>query len=251
MSSAPLVAVARLLHRWSATAADTVAAGAGTAFGLETLLNRHIQESSRARDLLAALEGKSLAVVVQGLDVSFRLAASEAHLSLQIRSADSDPDATAVVSGTPLMLLGLIRSSAAEGFRASGAELSGDARTAETFAELLRHARPDIEEELAWLIGDLPAHELAGIARGTHAWSRRAGSALAMNASEFLQEEARQLPPRTEVDAFTRDVERLRDDVERAGQRLDRLEAGRPGAPSPRRAAVENRGFCHGLPGAG
>ena len=62
-----------------------------------------------------------------------------------------------------------------------------------------------------------------------------------MNASEFLQEEARQLPPRTEVDAFTRGVERLRDDVERAGQRLDRLEAGRAGAPSPRRAAVENR----------
>ena len=241
MSSAPLVALARLLHRWSSTAADSVAAGAGTAFGLETLLNRHIHESSRARELLAGLEGKSLAVMVQGFDVGFLLAASEAHLSLQLRSADSDPDATAVVSGTPLMLLGLVRSSAAEGFRASGAELSGDAQTAETFAELLRHARPDIEEELSRLVGDVPAHELAGIARETNAWSRRAGSALAMNASEFLQEEARQLPPRTEVNAFSRDVERLRDDVERAGQRLDLLESSRVREPSPRRAAVEDR----------
>ena len=83
------------------------------------------------------------------------------------------------------------------------------------------------------MIGDIPAHELAGAARRTDAWTRRAGSALSMNASEFLQEEARQLPPRVEVDAFGRDVERLRDDVERAAQRLARLETHRQRRASP------------------
>ncbi len=227
MTSESLVALVRLLYRWSSTTIDAVATGSGTAFALESVLNRHIEESSRARDLLASLEGKRLAVVVEGFDFGLRLTASETHLSLSMHPAESDSDATATVSGTPLMLLGLIRASAAAGFRASGAELSGDAQTAESFAELLRHARPDVEEELSRLVGDIPAHQLAGIARRTDAWSRRAGSALAMNTSEFLQEEARQLPPRTEVNAFSRDVERLRDDVERAGQRLDRLQPGR------------------------
>ena len=91
----------------------------------------------------------------------------------------------------------------------------------------MRHARPDIEAELAKLVGDIPAHQVAGLARRTDAWARRAATALAMNTAEFLQEEARQLPPRVEVDAFGRSVERLRDDVERAAQRLEQLERRR------------------------
>ena len=132
----------------------------------------------------------------------------------------------------PPVLLGLLGNAEAEGFRESGAELSGDVATAEAFAELLRHARPDLEEELSRLIGDIAAHEVAGAARRTDTWAREAGSALTMNTSEFLQEEARQLPPRVEVNAFGRAVECLRDDVERAAQRLARLEQHRRRATS-------------------
>ena len=194
-------------------------------FGLETALNRCIRESSRAQDLLASLDGRSLAVSVRGLDTCVRLDAAATHLALSMASAGDDPPANATLEGTPLTLLGLIGASSAEDLRASGAGLAGDAQTAEAFAELLRHARPDWEEELSKLVGDIPAHGIARKVRRTDAWVRRAGTAAVANTSEFLQEEARQLPPRTEIDAFNRSVDRLRDDIERAAQRLDRLES--------------------------
>ena len=217
--AAPPAALARLLLRSSAAAAN--------AYGLEPLLNRCIGESSRAQDLLEGLEGRSLAIVVRGVGICLRLTASKTHLALRMEAAQADSLATATVEGTPLDLLGLIGESTADGFRSSATRLSGDAQTAEAFAELLRHARPDIEAELAKLVGDIPAHQVAGLARRTDAWARRAATALAMNTAEFLQEEARQLPPRVEVDAFGRSVERLRDDVERAAQRLEQLERRR------------------------
>lgn len=222
--SAPLATLARLLLRASAAASESLDAAAVGAFGLESVVNRCIRESSRAGDLLESLDGKSLAIVVQGLGICLRLGALKTHLAVSVALAHSETAATVTVEGTPLALL---RSAEPGGFGESGVRLSGDAQTVEAFAELLRHARPDLEEELSGLIGDIAAHEVAGAARRTDDWARQASSALTMNTSEFLQEEARQLPPRTEVNGFGRDVERLRDDVERAAQRLARLEANR------------------------
>ncbi|SVA49068.1 uncharacterized protein METZ01_LOCUS101922 [marine metagenome] len=45
-----------------------------------------------------------------------------------------------------------------------------------------------------------------------------------MNATEYLQEEVKQLPPRVEIDGFFSSLERLRDDIERTGIRIKRLE---------------------------
>ena len=242
--STPLSMLARLLLCTSAAASESLDATAAGAFGLESVLNRCIRESSRAGELLEDLDGRSLEIVVRGLGIRLRMQATKTDLALSVGSARSgatvsgtdsaaapaaDPSssATATVEGTVPVLLGLLGNAGAAGFRESGAELSGDVATAEAFAELLRHARPDLEGELSKLIGDIPAHEVARAARRTDDWARQAGSALTMNTSEFLQEEARQLPPRVEVNAFGRDVECLRDDVERAAQRLATLEQHR------------------------
>jgi ubiquinone biosynthesis protein UbiJ len=44
-----------------------------------------------------------------------------------------------------------------------------------------------------------------------------------LDASEFLQEESRIVPGPYEVEAFCAAVERLRDDVDRAAARIERL----------------------------
>ncbi len=241
----PFAVLARLLLRSSAAVNDAVESAAADAFGLEALVNRCIRDSSRATELLESLDGESLAVNVRGAGIRLRLKASEAHLSLRLASSRTDVAASATVDGTPLDLLGLVGSTGADGFMASGVNLTGDATVAEAFAEMLRHALPDIEEALSGLIGDIPAHEVAGVARRAGAWSRQAGSALRMNTSEFLQEEARQLPPRVEVDAFARDVDRIRDDVERASQRMDRLNAPPP-AKAPSQGVEQGAGADSG-----
>jgi len=105
--------------------------------------------------------------------------------------------------------------------------LSGDLDVAERYARMLKLARPDLEEEVARWVGDVPAHALGLVARGVGAWLARAGGALRMNTAEFLQEESRALPAPLEAQGFYSDVERLRDDVERLAARLARLERSR------------------------
>jgi ubiquinone biosynthesis protein UbiJ len=190
---------------------------------LEAELNRCVGESTAARELLARLNGTSFAVHVEGLGLTGVLHADGERVRL-----DSDAaGATATLRATPLDLVRLLRADGVSGVKRTRAELSGDLDVAERYAKLLKLARPDLEEEAAKWLGDVPAHALGSAARGLGAWLVRAGAALRMNTAEFLQEESRAVPAPLEAQAFYADVERLRDDVERAAARLARLERQR------------------------
>jgi ubiquinone biosynthesis protein UbiJ len=190
---------------------------------IEAELNRCIGESTAARELLARLDGTSFAVHVEGLGVTRVLHADGERLRL-----DSDATAaTATLSATPFDLLRLLRADGVSGVKRTRAALSGDLDVAERYARMLKLARPDLEEEVAKWLGDVPAHALGEAARGIGAWLTRAGAALRMNTAEYLQEESRVMPAPLEAQAFYSDVERLRDDVERIAARLQRLERTR------------------------
>jgi ubiquinone biosynthesis protein UbiJ len=190
---------------------------------IEAELNRCVGESTAARELLARLRGTSFAVHVEGLGVTAVLHADGERLTL-----DSDASAaTATLRATPLDLLRLLRADGVSGVKRTRADLKGDLEVAERYARMLKLARPDLEEEIAKWIGDVPAHVLGEAVRGVGAWLERAGAALRMNTAEYLQEESRAVPAPLEAQAFYSDVDRLRDDVERAAARLARLERSR------------------------
>ena len=187
---------------------------------LEAELNRWVSESTAARDLLAGLSGTSFAVHVEGLALTAVLHADGEHLRLD-RDAT---DATATLRASPLDRLRLARAEGVSGVKRTHAEISGDLDVAERYAKLIKLARPDLEEEVAKWIGDVPAHALGTGVREVGAWLERAAGALRMNTAEYLQEESRVMPAPLEATAHFRDVERLRDAVERAAARLKRLE---------------------------
>jgi ubiquinone biosynthesis protein UbiJ len=192
----------------------------------ESLVNRNIGASTPARALLRSLAGRSFAVEVSAPGggprprLRLRLAASE----LGLNAAQSDEPADATVAGTPLGLVALLAGRAGGRLATGGATVTGDADVAQAFEKLLGYARPDPEEELARLVGDIPAHYAADAARAALAFGRRAGDSLTRSLAEFLTEESRDLVPRAELDAFAAGVDRTRDDVERAAARLTALE---------------------------
>ena len=187
---------------------------------VEHELNRLVGESSAAQDLLDGLSGTSFAVHVEGLGVTAVLHAEGERL----RVGTDAEGATATLRATPLDLMKLARAGSVSDVKRTQASLSGDLQVAERYSQLLKLARPDIEDEVAKWIGDVPAHALGQVARGAGAWLARAAGALRMNAAEYLQEESRAMPATLEADALYADVERLRDDVERTAARLARLE---------------------------
>jgi ubiquinone biosynthesis protein UbiJ len=185
---------------------------------VEQILNGHVQESTAALDLLSSLHGKSLGVEVRGPGVTIVVSAENEKLRLEFAGESS---ATATVSGTPLALLASLRGDALSGLKDSGITISGNAEAAEDFSTLLRLARPDLEEQLSHLAGDVVAHRIGGTVRNARAWSKQAVSALGMNTTEYLQEESRQVPTRVEVEGFFAEIERLRDAAERVAARVD------------------------------
>jgi ubiquinone biosynthesis protein UbiJ len=190
----------------------------------ESMLNRHIAASGRARAHLAELDGRSMELRFAATPVRVRLASSGGALAL--RPAGDEP-ADAVIEGTPLAFLRLARGEATKSIRAGGMDVQGDAEIAEGFRRLLDAARPDLEEELSRLTGDVAAHYLARFARDTAAFGRRAGELFARNVAEYLTEESRDLPAPIEVEEFVEGVDRLRESVDRLEARLAAAERAR------------------------
>ncbi len=103
--------------------------------------------------------------------------------------------------------------------------LDGDAALASTVQFLFQNLRWDVEEDLSRVVGDVVAHRMAGAARAFSAWQREAAGRLGENITEYLKDEAGLLMHSYELDAFGREVDEVRDGVERLDKRIQRLAA--------------------------
>lgn len=188
-------------------------------------VNRTLAETTPARELAADLDGRRFVVRLSNSALALSIAVDDGQLEVE-SSLPDDPDVA--VEGP---LSGLVRLIVAGGdltsLRDVGVTISGHADLAQKFQRLFALARPDPEEELAGVIGDAAAHQVNNAVKDVAGWSRRSGSILAANIREYLQEETRDLPSPYEMERFRRDVQTLRDDVDRADARLRRIEKQR------------------------
>jgi ubiquinone biosynthesis protein UbiJ len=186
---------------------------------IENVLNRGLPRSPRARQLCSELAGASLAVDVRG---ATRLLVRSSGVVLHV-THDAAGAADAEVSGSPLNLLALAGPSPEAVLQNGAVEIRGDADIARKYRELARLLTPDLEEELALAIGDVPAHQLGRLARAVFGWSREAAATAVQNVAEYLAHERADLVPRAEADQFTGGVDQLRGDVDRLEARINLL----------------------------
>jgi ubiquinone biosynthesis accessory factor UbiJ len=191
---------------------------------LEKLLNRGLPRSPRARQLCAALAGRSVAIVVPDI---VRLRVTSTGQTLAVTRDDVPADA--VISGGLLSLLALTGESAQTVIQRGEVSISGDSELAQSFRELAQLLRPDPEEELSLLIGDVPAHQLGRLARLGASLGARVADTTLRNLGEYWAHERGDLVSRNEGEQFLRGVDALREGVDRLQARLDLL-AQRRGA---------------------
>jgi ubiquinone biosynthesis protein UbiJ len=191
---------------------------------LEASLNRNIAESRKAKSLARQLDGKVMSLVAQGTPLAIHFKVHEGRFAL---SARHEGAADATLAGTPLSLLALAGPAAENSLRGGTVRIEGDAEVAQKFRDLLQQSRPDFEEELSRVIGDVAAHQVANVARGVLDWGRKASGAFATNVAEYLQEEGRDVPVRIEIEEFLASVDDLRESTDRLEARIARLEAKR------------------------
>lgn len=185
------------------------------------VLNRNIRATTPARELCARLSGTVVAVRVLNTALSTWFIVHDDRLEIAT-GTEREPDV--IISGSLLVLARMAGVSGIGAVRDGSLQLSGDPQLAADFQRLLTYARPDLEEELSGVVGDVAAHRIGELARGIGNWGRAARDTMGENIREYLQEESRDLPSRYEVQRFTDQVGTLRDDVDRLAARLQRLD---------------------------
>jgi ubiquinone biosynthesis protein UbiJ len=104
------------------------------------------------------------------------------------------------------------------------ANVEGDTDFASAISRIAANLRWDVEEDLSRVFGDIAAHRMAEAGRSAAEWPRQAATSLAGSVAEFLTEEKHLLVTPLRAAEFMRDVDELRDAVERLDKRIERLQ---------------------------
>jgi ubiquinone biosynthesis accessory factor UbiJ len=191
---------------------------------LQAMLDRNVADSPRARELLVRLNGKRLRVTARFSPWQLTVTATANGLQL---SKSDQATVDAELSGTPMSLLQLLREPPQDVIRRGSVQLTGDSETATLFQELAALLRPDVEAELARVVGDVPAFGAGQLLRRALQYSRSVRDTGIQNVGEYLAHERGELIPNAEARPFLDGVDEVREATDRLNARITQLEATR------------------------
>jgi ubiquinone biosynthesis protein UbiJ len=139
----------------------------------------------------------------------------------ELVAAAVDVGADVAIDVTPGLLL---RGATGDESAWRSARVAGDTEFASTIDDLRRNLAWDYEEDLSRVFGDIAAHRLANAARGFDRWARSALLDGAKAVAEYVTHERPVVAPVESIATFNREVDRVRDDVERLEKRLELIQ---------------------------
>jgi ubiquinone biosynthesis protein UbiJ len=191
---------------------------------LEALINRLLGLDPEGAAALGKLQGRVLRVELEGVGMAVTVVPESSALRLFGNYA-AKPDC--VIRATPAALLSMALAEHREDQVFSGAvSIEGDNALAQAIGEVAKGLDIDWEEQLSTIVGDIAAHGIGNQVRAASRWTERSGRILTSDLQEYLIEEGRLVPSKSEVREFLDGVDALRDDVARIEARIERL-AGR------------------------
>ena len=190
------------------------------AAALEKALDLLFNQDPDARRRCAALQGKVVAVEVAGFPLSLYFFPGPSGIEV-LSHYEGEPDTR--VRGTPLALARMAGDERESALFQGDVAIVGDTETGHQLQDILASAEWDWEEQLSRLTGDVVAHQAAQLLRGASQSLATGRDALRTDLSEYLQEEARLLPSRAEIEHFLSGVDYLRADADRLTARVERL----------------------------
>lgn len=187
---------------------------------ISSLINQLIANSPDIQKQMTPLVDKVVCIHVSGMKHSFYFVFEENGINfLFTENAVSD----LMLSATPAVyirkLLTLDKNAISDDLK-----IEGDVGLAQKLNSFLIELELDWEELLSKYVGDIIAHQVGVSARQTLEYGQARVSALQNNIKEYLQEEAKLLPTRVEVEQFNSAVDKLRAGVDRLSAKVFQLE---------------------------
>lgn len=189
-----------------------------------SLVNHLLRGEEWARSRLKKYAGKTARVQVPPWSFDFIVLEDG-----EIESAAPQASPDVIIEVTPALALRyLTRDEAA----VREMKVAGDPDFAADLNFIAAHLRYDVEEDLSRVFGDVIAHRLTQAGSQVLAWQKQTFTNVTQAATEYWTHEQPLIATRRQVEEFVREVDAIRDHVERLEKRLDRL-AGetRPNQP--------------------
>lgn len=184
-------------------------------YPIAAVINHLLAQSPKDLQKLSLHRGK---VVSIDAGVPIRLQVDELGY---VTSADDQLPAQVTIkikpSDLPLVLANLAQAT-------SYVTIEGDADFANVISQLTQTLRWDAEDDLSKVIGDIPAVKVVSGVRHIKDTVASTGKKLAANTVEYLTEENPVLVSPNMTATFSKEVVKLRDDIERLTKRIERLE---------------------------
>ena len=188
---------------------------------IETTINRYLALDPEMLTKLAAFSGKVIKIELSGIGKQFYIFPSDRGVDVQ---AEYDGDVDTVLRGTPIALFKMgMTSNAATMLLKGEVEITGDTRLGHQFKQAFSEMDIDWSEPLAELVGDGLAYQLQQASKNFVSWGKQSLQSVSLSASEYLQEESRDVVTETELEIFNQNVDKIRNDVDRLEAKIKKL----------------------------
>lgn len=187
---------------------------------LETAFNNYVFLDSATLNRLKPLQGKVAKLEFETTPFVIFLHFSSDHIYV-LRYFEGAPQVT--IQASPLTFIRTWQQRKKNTVPIKEFTIIGDAELAQAINDALGHCDIDWEAQFSKILGELLAHQFGSAARSIKNGFQQIQKTLMQNTTEYLQEEKRWLPTVAETDDFLADIDKLRNDVERAEARINRL----------------------------
>jgi len=189
---------------------------------IEKLINKALSLDEETLCSLATLEGKVIAFEFINTNLTVFLFPGDKGLIIKTLFEDK-PDV--LIKGTPTNFVMMMTSSKEKSTSLpTDMQIIGDIGLAQRFQDIMQNIEIDLEEPLSKWVGDTMAYKIGKFVRGTSRFAINTSKIIATDISEYLRFEINMLPDDLLVEEFSKDVDVLREDVERLEQRINKLE---------------------------
>jgi ubiquinone biosynthesis accessory factor UbiJ len=185
---------------------------------LESVINRYLALDPETLEKLAALSGKVIKLELAGTNKTLYMLPNATGIQVMTKY---DEAADTVLRGTPISLfkMGIVPNTASL-LLTGEVEISGDTKLGHQFKTIFSSMDIDWSEPLANIMGDGLAYHLSQSGKKFGSWGKDTIKSVTTSLSEYLQEESRDVVTETELDIFYKEVDQLRDNVDRLQARV-------------------------------